>query len=98
MWDPTWHPPASTFRHAPTVLLLLHVSCCAYTTKTAFCDPPVADPYVLSNYARLAAVCDPEAATQLEGKYGGSAGSPTAAELDILESANIGERGLPGMR
>lgn len=55
----------------------------------AFC---CTEPGVLSTYARLAAVCDPAAATRLGSELGAAGAGLPAAELDSLENANIGER------
>lgn len=51
---------------------------------------------MLSSYARLAAVCDPAAATRLGSELGAAGAGLPAAELDSLENANIGESGCLG--
>ncbi|KAL4423713.1 hypothetical protein ABPG75_001014 [Micractinium tetrahymenae] len=53
----------------------------------------LSEPAVLSSYARLAAVCDPAAATRLGSELGAAAAGMSAAELDSLENANIAASG-----
>ena len=86
-----WPPRTSSLRllgstppNMPT--LRVHPTCTA-----------CADPGVLLKYAHLAAACDPSAAADLQQQIPASR-SPTAAELDSLENANIGGRAaLPAL-
>ncbi|KAL4446353.1 hypothetical protein ABPG77_003160 [Micractinium sp. CCAP 211/92] len=53
----------------------------------------LSEPGALSSYARLAAVCDPAAATRLGSQLGPAGAGLPAAELDALENANIAASG-----